>query len=114
MRQVTHILRMSLLLSICVLARAEDNAQAPSEYQLKAAFLYNFVKFVDWPDMAFYSREPFALCVLGKDPFGGELSRATEGKSVNGHPIKTRNIPDAVAARSCQVLFVTASESARL
>ena len=99
---------------VAMLARAESPAPAPSEYQVKAAFLYNFVKFVEWPAAAIDSREPITLCVLGKDPFGGELARAIEGKSVNGRPIATRRISEAVAAQSCQVLFVSSSESGRV
>jgi len=105
---------MLLLASPCVRARAENATPAPSEYQVKAAFLYNFVKFVDWPDTAIDPREPIVLCVLGKDPFSGELDRAIEGKSINGHRVAARHIADAAAARSCQVLFVTASESSRV
>ena len=97
-----------------VLSGAESPAQAPSEYQVKAAFLYNFVKFVEWPPNAVEAREPITLCVLGKDPFGSELARAIEHKSVNGHPIAIRRVADAVAAQSCQVLFVSASESDRV
>src|SRR5438552_14382023 len=81
--------------SMCVQGRAESVAPAPSEYQVKAAFLYNFVKFVDWPETAIDPREPIVLCVLGKDPFSGELDRAIEGKSINGHRVAARHIADA-------------------
>jgi len=102
---------MALLTS--TLAWAETSAQGPSEYQVKAAFLYNFVKFVEWPAAAIDPQEPITLCVLGKDPFGDALSRAIEGKSVNGHRIATRRIAEAAKAQSCHVLFVSASESGR-
>src|SRR5689334_22917442 len=114
MRNFTIAIHVLLLVTMGALARAENASESPSEYQVKAAFLYNFVKFVDWPAAATDLREPITLCVLGKNPFGAELTRAIEGKSVNGHPIATRNIADAVAARSCQVVFVTASESGRI
>ena len=105
------MLLMALLTS--TLAWAETSAQGPSEYQVKAAFLYNFVKFVEWPAAAIDPQEPITLCVLGKDPFGDALSRAIEGKSVNGHRIATRRIAEAAKAQSCHVLFVSASESGR-
>jgi hypothetical protein len=79
---------------------------------VKAAFLYNFVKFVEWPATSSQTG-PVALCVLGKDPFDGELERATEGKTVNGRSLVVRRVNDATSAQSCQVLFVSASEAAR-
>jgi len=106
-------MRRLLLASICMLAQAESSAQSLSEYQVKAAFLYNFVKFVEWPAAAIDQRESITLCVLGRDPFGDALVRAVEGKTVNGHQIATRKINEVAAARSCHVLFLSASESGR-
>ena len=109
-------LRASLLaiaILVCPRAHAENAAQAPSEYQVKAAFLYNFVKFIDWPATPAAQDGPIELCVLGKDPFGGAIERVIEGKTVNGRPLVIRHIGDAVTARSCHVLFVSASETAR-
>jgi hypothetical protein len=103
---------MTLLVS--TLARAENSAQGPSEYQVKAAFLYNFVKFVEWPPGAVEPREPMMLCVLGKNPFGDALATAIEGKSVNGQRIATRRVADLAAVQSCHVLFVSSSESGRV
>ena len=105
------------LFSIAVLlgavAHAESPAQAPSEYQVKALFLYNFVKFVEWPASSEVQGAPYTLCVLGKDPFEGQLERAVEGKIFNGHPLATRRINDTREAYSCQILFISASEVGR-
>jgi len=106
----TSLLTAAML--VCTHASAENAAQGPSEYQVKAAFLYNFVKFVDWP--AARKEGPIELCVLGKDPFGGALERVVEGKSVNGRPLVIRRIGDIAAARSCHVLFVSRSEAGRV
>jgi YfiR/HmsC-like len=109
------IVRTSLLavaMLVCTRARAENAAQGPSEYQVKAAFLYNFVKFIDWP--ATRNEGPIELCVLGKDPFGGAIEHVTEGKTVNGRPFAIRHIGDIAAARSCHVLFVSRSEAGRV
>ena len=100
---------MSLLVS--TLASADTSDRGASEYQVKAAFLYNFVKFVEWPPDAIDPSEPIVLCVLGKDRFGDALMRVIEGKTVNGHRIAARKIGEIAAARSCQVVFVSASES---
>jgi hypothetical protein len=109
-------LRVTALLLVMLILMASPSrcqTQGHSEYQVKAAFLYNFVKFVEWPAGSGKQTGPIALCVLGKDPFDGELARAVDGKSLDGRPLTIRRINDAAAAQSCQVLFVSASEAAR-
>jgi YfiR/HmsC-like len=91
--------------------RPEDSSQAPSEYQVKAAFLFNFAKFVEWPEP---QRGPFGICILGKDPFGEALERVMKGKAVNGRPIFLRRTSDIAAARSCQIVFVSLQEVGRM
>src|SRR3954463_9295730 len=73
--------------------RAEG--QPIDEYHLKAAFLYNFIRFVDWPSEAFKTpNDPFTICVLGHDPFGQALNDAVAGKVVAGRSVTVRVIPD--------------------
>lgn len=80
------------------------------EHQVKAAFLLNFTKFVDWPDAAFADqRSPIAICVLGEDPFGSALDQIVEGEVVEGRRVVVRRIKEAPAAKQCQVLFLSAS-----
>ncbi|HEX4004261.1 MAG TPA: YfiR family protein [Candidatus Acidoferrales bacterium] len=87
----------------------------PSEYQLKAAFVYNFAKFVDWPPKTYSNpQSPFAICILGDDPFGSLIDDALQGKTVADHPVVIRREKDATAARHCQIVFVSASEKHRL
>lgn len=87
---------------------AQDN---PSEYQLKAAFVYNFAKFVDWPPNAFSSpQSPFVICILGADPFGSVIDDALRGKTVATHPVVIRRVKDAASARRCAIVFVSTSE----
>ncbi len=93
---------------------ADTPVQGPSEYQVKAAFLYNFVKFVEWPAAISEQQGPVVMCVIGKDPFGDSLVRAVEGKKVNGRPLEVRQIAGPGAAISCHVLFVSSSESGRI
>jgi hypothetical protein len=95
-------------------AFADTPVQAPSEYQVKAAFLYNFVKFVEWPAAMADQHGPVLMCVIGKDPFGDALVRAIEGKKVNGRSMEVRRIAGPGDAVSCQVLFVSSSESGRI
>jgi hypothetical protein len=85
------------------------------EYQLKAVFLFNFSKFVEWPPQAFADpRDPFAICVLGDNPFGAVLDDAVRGKTVADRPIVIRLVSSGDQARTCHILFVSASERKRM
>jgi hypothetical protein len=84
------------------------------EYDLKAAFLFNFAQFVVWPPDSSDSGTPFVIGVIGEDPFGGSLDAMVEGETVHGRPIATRRGIDIDDARACQVLFVSRAQSARL
>jgi len=82
---------------------------------LKAAFLFNFAKFTEWPSEAFPSApSPFLVCVLGKDPFGRVLDDTLQGKSIAERPIVIERLRDMAGARHCQVVFVSRSEDSRL
>lgn len=82
----------------------------PSEYQLKAAFLYNFAKFIDWPSEAFASENaPFVIGILGDDPFGKILQDTVKGKAINTHPIALRPFRDAADTTGCHLLFISRS-----
>jgi hypothetical protein len=88
-------------------------ADAPTrEYQVKAAFLYNFTQFVEWPDSAFASKDsPFIVATVGDDPFSGFLEKLTADKIAADRPIRIVHFdsPDHIAY--CQVLFVPASQA---
>ena len=80
------------------------------EYQIKAAFLFNFAKFVEWPAQAFKSADsPIEICVLGPDPFGSSLDKAVEGKAVGNRRFVIREVRDAPQAGECHILFVSAA-----
>ncbi|HEX7759980.1 MAG TPA: YfiR family protein [Caulobacteraceae bacterium] len=77
------------------------------EYAVKAAYLYRFAPFVQWPPDAFASAaSPFNLCVLGDDPFGAALDQAVRGQSVGDHPVVVRRLRAAEVATGCQILYV--------
>lgn len=86
--------------------------QKANEYQVKAAYLYNFGKFVTWP--AGSMEAGFQICILGQDPFGAALDATVAGDSINGKPIVVRRIAAAREARGCDILFISASEEARV
>jgi hypothetical protein len=84
------------------------------EYEIKAAFLYNFAKFVEWPPESFpQPSTPMSLCVFGDDPFGGSLDTVVQGETLNGRRLAVRRTRDLPQARECQILFISASEKGR-
>ncbi len=96
---------------VCAAMTVPATAQQPSEYQVKAAFLFNFARFVEWPPSAFPSPDaPIVLCLAGYDPFNADLHALVRGEQVGGRPVDVRVVaePDATASRSCHVLFVPA------
>ena len=89
---------------------AGDGMAAPTEYQVKAAFLYYFVKFVEWPAGL---PDPITICVLGDDPFGEDLERTIKGKQVHGKDLAIKRSRDLVDLNRCQIIFVASSEQDR-
>ena len=90
-------------------------AQTGNEYQVKAAFLYNFAKFVDWPPEAFAGRSgKLVIGVIGEDPFGGALDQAINGKTIGGRSLVVHRLRWGQDLRSCHILFISSSERQRL
>jgi YfiR/HmsC-like len=87
---------------------------APKEYEVKAAYLYNFAKFVEWPAGAFDKPQtPYSICVLGTDPFG-ELLDIAAAESVQGRRMTVRRLSDVKGIAGCHILYVAASERRKL
>ena len=108
------LLRTSLaLLFLAMTAAAGADARKNLEYQVKAAFLFNFAKFVEWPADAFVKAgDPLAICVLGKDPFGESLDQVVRGETVNGRPLAVRRPRQILEVRDCQIVFLAEEERA--
>jgi hypothetical protein len=85
---------------------------APSvEYQVKAAFLFNFAKFVEWPPDAFPSEQtPITLCVFRYDPFGSVLDEVIRGKTINNRELTARRTTELPELKGCHLIFVSARE----
>lgn len=80
------------------------------EYELKAAILFNLVKFVEWPAAAYSDAQaPTVLCVLGRDPFGAALNEYS-GNSVNGRALLIRRLHRDDDPHSCQLVYISSSE----
>ena len=90
--------------------RAGGQEVAPSEYQMKAAFLYNFAKFIDWPPAALPDNSPIVIGVLGDDPFDGALENTLRNKNIEGHPLTARHVESLSDAKECHILFISSSE----
>ena len=85
------------------------------ELQIKAAFLFNFTQFVEWPpDVLSHSGEPMVIGILGEDPFGGHLKDLISGEKVNGHPLIIQHYQNAEEINICHILFISLHESGKL
>jgi hypothetical protein len=86
-----------------------------SEYEVKAGFLYNFAKFVQWPPDAFHDESgPITLCIFGRDPFGDALDNIVRGKIIGGRSFSIRRTNKLDALKNCQLIFMSTDEAVRL
>jgi hypothetical protein len=96
------------------LVDAQEDSQ-PTEYQIKAAFIFNFAKFVEWPATAFpKASSPMLVGVLGENPFHDALEKTIKNKTVDEHPVVIMQYHSAADATNCHILFISSSEKARL
>ena len=87
----------------------------PNEYQVEAAYLYNFGRFVKWPTKIPADKDgSFAVCVLGQDPFGPALDSTLANESLNGKPVVLRRISKPQDATDCRILFISSKEANHL
>jgi hypothetical protein len=103
-----------LLAAALSLAQIRADPAAP-EYEVKAAFLYKFATYIRWPETSSTpATAPFAIGILGKDPFGAALGSVVDGQNVHGRAIVIRRLSRTEEAAHCDVLFISASERERL
>ena len=94
---------------------ADAQQQPAPEYRIKAAFLYNFTLYAEWPSSAFESPEaPFVLAIAGEDPFGNELDAACRGKTVKGRVIDIRRYEQASEVSEGHLVFLPDSQAKNL
>jgi hypothetical protein len=114
-RSVLFILAFTLAMPLMARLGFAGDSQ-PTEYQLKAAYIYHFAQFVDWPATAFnQTNSPLIIGVLGKNPFGSDLEHTVQGKILGGHPLVVQEftaISDITNA--CHILFISDSEKKQL
>ena len=86
-----------------------------TEYQIKAAFIFNFAKFVEWPKAAFAATgSPIVIGIIGENPFHDDLARTVRNKTVDDHPLVIKHFRSPSEATNCQILFISTSEKSRL
>jgi len=97
------------------LALSAGSAQARAvslEYPVKAAFLYKFAPFVEWPPRAFESNAaPLTLCIVGFDPFGAALDSAIAGQKVGQHPLVAKRLETIDARSGCHIAYIGGSKA---
>jgi hypothetical protein len=88
---------------------------ATTEYEVKAAYLYQFGKFVEWPEGGLSrTDDPFAICIVGTDPFGAVLDETISGRTVQDKKVIAKRLTPTDDKSSCNILFVSPSEQHRL
>jgi hypothetical protein len=102
-RTAAVLLALSAL-PVPTLSQAGLPAAQPSEYDVKAAFLLNFIKFIEWPARPEEANAPFPICILGEDPFDSTLDQIVTGESVGGRHVIVQRIDQLQP--SCRVVFI--------
>ena len=113
--KIFRIAAVALCVGLLALAspiRAQStDGSGSSEYLIKAGFIYNFAKLMEWPAPAFpQPTSPIVIGVLGTDPFQGMLDDVLRGKQVNGREFVVKHLKWGDDLRSCNILFVSSSE----
>ena len=94
------------------IAQSDESAETNREYAIKAAYLYQFSRYVQWPASAFANENsPLVIGVLGADPFGNILEEIAKTKRIEGRPIAIRRFATMADFKPCHILFISSSVS---
>jgi hypothetical protein len=105
---VAVALAWALLAVPCLRAQGSK----PTDYDVKAVYLYNFGRFVEWPANGTAAKnDSFTICVLGEDPFGPALYSTFARESIDGKGVVTKRVASSKDAVNCQILFISSSEN---
>lgn len=102
-----------LVILLGVFSSQQVRAQTASEYQIKAAFILNFAKFVEWPNGPFENGN-MVVGIVGNDPFGGAIDQIVNGSRANGRTVVVRRLRRSDNLRGCNILFISSSENKNL
>jgi hypothetical protein len=113
-KRSAHFL-FALLFAAGIACAPRAFAEQPSEYEIKAAFLYNFAKFVTWPASKFADDDsPIVIGILGKDPFGDVIDESVKEKTIGGRPLRVERIQDVRETKGVHLLFFGELDEAEL
>jgi hypothetical protein len=107
-------LGLSLIWMLLASVQAFPQDTSPTEYQIKAAFIFNFAKFVQWPTKAIPEKAPLVIGILGENPFHEDLERTIRSKIIDDHPLMVKEFRLSSEATNCHILFISATEKSRL
>lgn len=111
---LTGIIAAWLVSGNLAMARAQSLSPQAYENQVKATFVYNFSRFIDWPAGTFTSgKSSLTVCALGDNPFGGALD-SIKGKNVQGRKVKIERLTNFSKLEACQILLISSSEREHL
>ena len=113
-RKAWHLAHVALICSVASVAASVMHAQSVSETKVKAAYFYNFAKFIEWPsEILATDTSPIRLCVLKDNSFEEELNQIIKNKTIASHPVDVLSVRDGEQFRSCHMLYVGSSEGKR-
>jgi YfiR/HmsC-like len=113
-RKSSPLRRIGMLLALAAVIGSAQAQAVFTPYDVEAAYLYNFGKFVRWPADPAAASVPFTICILGDDPFGGKLDSLVANETIQGRPIAVKRLSSTSGADNCQIVFLGLSEQARL
>ena len=97
-----------ILVSLAMVAFSASAAPSPTEFEIKAVFLYHFTQFVGWPEAAFPAPDaPFVIGLVGANPFGDSLKKIIGGEAVGTHRIKLEDVDSVTAESRCHILYIS-------
>jgi hypothetical protein len=104
--------QLAVLLALVLAMPVAIPAQAANEYEVKAAFLFNFTRFVDWPPSS--GSGPFCIGIAGADPFGGALEEFVKGRSAGGHAIAVKHFKPGEESGACEIIFISGEDARKV
>lgn len=114
-KKITKRKVIALLLFILLTApNAFGEPKGYSEYKIKAGYIYNFARFIKWPEKSFESHpSSFLLCLIEGDPFGSQFNRV-EGKSITGKKLTIKRLKTDDNLKQCQILFIPSAKETQM
>jgi len=108
-------MRSGAIIALCILAALVNAQNRISENAVKAAYLFNFGKFIRFaPSDAVNSRQSFDICIVGEDPLGHTLDDLTADERLDGKPVRIARLKTATEARTCAIAYISAAEGPRV